>query len=118
MLLWWNQLGGKQMTNITPKSLADRLAGALKDMNITQSDLAERIRGTQAAVSQWCTGKKTPSDDSIDAIVSALGLSKTWLNNGIGPMRPVNAAAQRHEYTNAAYWGFRSAPRDGGRDFG
>jgi len=106
------------MSDMTLRSLGDRLAWALKEMNITQSELAERISGTQAAVSQWCTGKKMPSEDSIDAIVLALGLSKGWLKTGIGQVRPVNEAAQRNEYTNAAYWGFRSAPRDGGRDFG
>ena len=38
------------MPNITLRTLADPLARALKEMNITQTDLAERISGTQAAV--------------------------------------------------------------------
>ncbi len=99
-------------------SLGERLLWALKDAGITQSQLAEKVDATQAAVSQWCTGKKTPSEDSIDSIVQALGLSPEWLKNGAGPIRPIDEAAQRREYAGTAFWGFRTAPRDGGRDFG
>jgi RNA polymerase primary sigma factor len=80
--------------------------------------LADRIEGTQAAVSQWCTGKKAPSNQNIEAVARALGISREWLELGIGPMRVADPSIQRAAYRSQAFWGFRPAPPDGGRDFG
>lgn len=101
-----------------PSSIANRLASLLKEMGITQGYLASEIGSTQAAVSQWCTGKKVPSPESIDAILECLDVRREWLVEGTGPVRDVNPEAEREQYSEHAFWGFRSAPDDGGRDFG
>lgn len=106
------------MDNSRKAGLGDRLRSAIKDGNITQSNLAERIGSTQAAVSQWCTGNKTPSRESIRAIEDTLGLRAGWLEDGQGPSRVVDEAAMRVAYRSTSFWGFRKAPKDGGRDFG
>uniref|UniRef100_A0A7C4LML3 XRE family transcriptional regulator n=1 Tax=Schlesneria paludicola TaxID=360056 RepID=A0A7C4LML3_9PLAN len=99
-------------------SIGDRLTWLLKDLGLTQGYLAGEIGSTQAAVSQWCTGKKIPSAENINAIVDCLGIRKEWLVDGSGPIRAVNPAAERRRYGAEAIWGFREAPADGGRDFG
>src|SRR5437879_5056311 len=107
------------------KSVADgyekagrRLLKALAEAGLTQAQLAERIGRTQAAVSQWCSDEKTPTPANISLIAQTLGISPSWLESGFGPMRVVNHAAQREEYQREAFWGFRPAPPDGGRDYG
>ena len=95
-----------------------RLTQAIRECDATQAGLAELIRGTQAAVSQWCTGKKVPTSQNLEAVANALGISRAWLESGVGPMRTPDPGRQRSDYRRQAYWGFRPAPRDGGRDFG
>src|SRR2546425_8851268 len=106
------------MANQELPTLGDRLAWALKDAGITQSYVAEQIGSTQAAISQWCTGRKVPTAENLEMIARSLGLNRQWLELGVGAVRTVDLAAQRDDYQRRAFWGFRSAPPDGGRDFG
>lgn len=106
------------MDERTLTTVADRLSWAIKQAEMTQTHVAERIGTTQAAVSQWCTGKKDPSDESLDALCEVLQTSRVWLAEGQGPVKRTDCDKQRREYTESAFWGFRAAPRDGGRDFG
>ncbi|MSO37803.1 MAG: XRE family transcriptional regulator [Acidimicrobiia bacterium] len=99
-------------------TIGARLIQALRDCEVTQAGLATRIGGTQAGVSQWCTGKKIPTSHNLDAVAESLGISRNWLQSGIGPMRAVDPTSQRAAYRSQAFWGFRPAPPDGGRDFG
>lgn len=103
---------------MSESAIGTRLTQALRECGVTQAGLAEQIGGTQAAVSQWCTGKKAPSSQNLDAVAATLGVNREWLQSGIGPMRVVNPTRQRAEYQSQAFWGFRPAPPDGGRDFG
>ncbi|MBX3412390.1 MAG: helix-turn-helix transcriptional regulator [Pirellulales bacterium] len=100
------------------EGVSERLVTAIREGGITQGTLASQIGATQAAVSQWCTGKKSPTNANIDAISAALGIHSHWLQSGVGPMRVVDSVAQRVDYSRDAFWGFRRAPEDGGRDFG
>ena len=106
------------MAVVQRTTLGERLSAVLKEQGLTQGYLAGEIGSTQAAVSQWCTSKKVPSAENIDAIVECLGVEKEWLVDGTGPIRPVNPDAERDLYSGEAIWGFREAPVDGGRDFG
>jgi transcriptional regulator with XRE-family HTH domain len=106
------------MSGGTIETIGERLVVALKDRNLTQEALGKRIGASQAAVSHWCKGNKIPTDTNSDAIANALGISREWLQKGIGPMRSIDLEAQRADYGRDAYWGFRFAPDDGGRDFG
>ena len=99
-------------------TIGNRLTQAIRDSGTTQAGLADKIGATQAAVSQWCTGKKIPTAENLDVVASKLGISRDWLQSGIGPMRLVDPTSQRAAYRSQAFWGFRAAPADGGRDFG
>jgi transcriptional regulator with XRE-family HTH domain len=99
-------------------TIGNRLTQAIRDSGTTQAGLAEKVGTTQAAISQWCTGKKVPTAQNLDTVASELGISREWMQTGIGPMRVVDPTIQRAAYRSQAFWGFRSAPPDGGRDFG
>lgn len=106
------------MSNSSVETIANRLSQAIHEAGITQATLAEKIEGTQAAVSQWCSGKKIPSAQNIERAARELSVNQEWLQSGVGPMKSVDQAAQRTAYRSQAFWGFRVAPPDGGRDFG
>lgn len=48
---------------------------ALRNRRMTQAALAETVGVTPATVSDWVNQKKTPTDDSAERVLNALGLS-------------------------------------------
>lgn len=107
-----------QKTISNEGTFGGRLLRALAEVSFTQAELAEQIGRTQAAVSQWCADDKKPTPANISLIAKTLSISRDWLESGLGPMRLVDRQAQRNDYCEKAYWGFRLAPPDGGRDYG
>jgi RNA polymerase primary sigma factor len=99
-------------------NLAERLRKAMDAVDITQSKLASLLGTTQSAVSQWLSGKKDPSPENLADLAKHLKVERTWLIEGIPPMKADNPDAERDEYKRLAGWGFRRAPDDGGRDYG
>ncbi len=99
-------------------NFGDRLRKAMEITSITQSKLAALIGATQPAVSQWLSGKKDPSPENLADIAKHLKIERRWLLEGIPPMKADNPDADRDEYKGLAGWGFRTAPEDGGRDYG
>lgn len=65
--------------------LPDRLRLALARAGVTQGEFARAVGATQAAVSQWLSGKKTPSRDNVRAAAKALHVTAEWLEFGVGP---------------------------------
>lgn len=61
--------------NSFPIRLKEALA--LRDMN--QSDLAKRINGSKASISQYLSGQYTPSSQRICTIAKALDVEERWL---------------------------------------
>lgn len=47
------------------------LSAMLSDCGMAQSELAERIGATQAAVSLWCAGRRCPDFGTLDRICAA-----------------------------------------------
>jgi transcriptional regulator with XRE-family HTH domain len=86
--------------------------------NITQGELAQRLGISQPAVSQWCSGKKLPNDENFSFLAEILKVEVDWLQKGIGRMKTLDERAERRDYQDAATWGFRNAPPDGGKDYG
>lgn len=63
-----------------PSTLASRLRSARTEAGLSQAQLAERIPGvTQAHVSQWESGRRTPHIDSLVKLADALSVSLDWL---------------------------------------
>lgn len=68
-------------------SLPERLRISLKQSDLTITDLANKAKVSQSAVSQWLSGetKKIASDNLFDA-AKALSVNPEWLATGKGPM--------------------------------
>ena len=88
------------------------------EASITQSNMAGLIGTTQPAVSQWLTGKKEPTPENLADLARNLKVRQEWLAEGIPPMRLTDVHGEREEYKTQIGWGFRTAPNDGGRDYG
>ena len=67
-------------------SLSIRLKMAMRARQITQVNLAEKIRITQAALSHLIGGDRNPSDRTVRDICAALHINEAWLRTGEGPM--------------------------------
>lgn len=67
-------------------TINDRIALLIKDLGITRSSFADRIRVSRPFVSELCSGVKQPSDRTIAAIAREFGVSLAWLEDGEGEM--------------------------------
>lgn len=57
----------------------DRLNEALKENNISQKALAQKISMSQGVVNNYCTGKREPSLDVLISICKILKVSSDYL---------------------------------------
>ena len=67
-------------------TIHDRTALLIKDLGITRSSFADRIRVSRPFVSELCSGVKQPSDRTIADIAREFGVSLAWLEDGEGEM--------------------------------
>lgn len=67
-------------------TINDRIALLIKDLGITRSSFADRIRVSRPFVSELCSGVKQPSDRTIADIARIFGVSLAWLEDGEGEM--------------------------------
>lgn len=67
-------------------TINDRIALLIKDLGITRSSFADRIRVSRPFVSELCSGVKQPSDRTIADIAREFGVSLAWLQCGEGEM--------------------------------
>lgn len=67
-------------------TINDRIALLIKDLGITRSSFADRIRVSRPFVSELCSGVKQPSDRTIADIAREFGISLAWLEDGEGEM--------------------------------
>lgn len=67
-------------------TINDRIALLIKDLGITRSSFADRIRVSRPFVSELCSGVKQPSDRTIADIAREFGVSLAWLEGGEGEM--------------------------------
>ncbi len=57
----------------------ERLKIALKNNNMKQIDLANKLKMNRAIISQYLSGRYKPKYDRISEIASALNVSEAWL---------------------------------------
>lgn len=75
--------------------MKDRIAHVVEISGLTKTAFAKRINVSQGLVSQMCNGTTKPSDRTIADICREFGVSRTWLEDGIGePFRPVDRNEQ------------------------
>lgn len=66
--------------------LHERITYALKVRGKKQAYLCQQLGISSAAVSMLCSGKNTPSPQSIKQICVALSINEQWLKTGEGEM--------------------------------
>lgn len=66
--------------------MIERLKKIRKALNMTQSEFAEQLRLQQNTICLFETGKRNPSERTIDDICNIFNVSKEYLLNGIEPM--------------------------------
>ena len=61
-------------------------------MKMSQRELADHVGVSPAAVCQWETGKNPPSQDSLDSVVKAFGLTMQRFYGPVPAKRAKGAA--------------------------
>lgn len=77
--------------------IATNIVRLLDQKNRTQQELAEYVGVSQAAVSSWCSGQKTPRMNKIDKICEFLGVQRSAiLGTGIiAPHHHINPETEQ-----------------------
>ena len=76
-------------------TIGERIKYIRKQANLTQQKFADRIGVKQNTIAQYEIGRNIPLDPLITAICKEFGVSRTWLEDGIGePFRPVDRNEQ------------------------
>lgn len=84
------------------------LSRQLNRMNMTQSDLGERLGLTRAAVSAWVNGRAEPRDETKRAIAAVFGTDAESVHSRTTDVAPGQPRR----------WHHRQAHADGGREYG
>ncbi|WFS01611.1 helix-turn-helix domain-containing protein [Rhizobium tumorigenes] len=63
--------------------LKARIYKARRDANLTQDQLADAVKKTRSAVTQWESGDVRPRHSTLVAIAKATGKPLSWLENGV-----------------------------------
>ena len=61
-------------TSMTVPSIAKNLSRLLRESGIQGKQLAERLRVSQQAISQWTTGQLVPTEERLEQIAGALNV--------------------------------------------
>lgn len=66
-------------TSDAAKIIAMNIRQLLIDYKLTRADLAERLGVSTATVGYWCTGKKIPRMDKVDAMCDTFNVTRSQL---------------------------------------
>lgn len=80
-------------------SISLRIKELRKQKKLSQSDFAAQIGVTQASVSHYENGDRTPDTAFMDKICSAFNVNLNWLVTGTGPMFLSKERARAKEFT-------------------
>lgn len=61
------------------KLFADRLKRAVKNSDMNQAELADKIGVDRTSISHWQRGKHTPNPEQIQKLAKALGVTSDYL---------------------------------------
>lgn len=76
-----------QEKKTTAVIFSEQLAESMKKAGLTQSQLAQKIQVTQAAVSKWLNGT-VPKGDQLLSLSDALSVKMEWLLTGMDAEQP------------------------------
>ena len=67
-------------------TIGERLVYLMKDLRLTQSELADKLHLTQPHISALCSGRKPFTGHTISDICREFNVSLAWLETGEGEM--------------------------------
>ena len=67
-------------------TIGERLVYLMKDLRLTQSELADKLHLTQPHISALCSGRKPFTGRTISDICREFNVSLAWLETGEGEM--------------------------------
>lgn len=91
-------------------TINERISQVVAHSGLTKAAFAEKIRVSSPYVSELCSGRKLPSDRTINDICREFSVDPLWLRTGEGEMiRPMSRETQIHAYLAELMGGQRSA---------
>ena len=78
----------------------ERINILIEKLNISKAKFAERLKISQAYVSQLCSGVRDPSERTIQDICREFGCNEVWLRTGEG--EPFKERTREEEIMRAA----------------
>ena len=66
--------------------MGERIKKLRKELNLTQTEFAERLGSVQNTITRYETGNRTPSSSVITLICHEFNVSESWLRTGEGEM--------------------------------
>lgn len=70
---------------VSMSSLNERLFERMKELGMSQAELARKVDLTKGAVNQWKKGASSPNGENLLKVAKALGVTPEWLATGKGP---------------------------------
>ena len=64
-------------------SIADRISAQIKELGLSQADVARMTGLSKNAISLYVMGKRTPTQGNLQALADALQVSVPWLLTGV-----------------------------------
>lgn len=84
-------------------TFAERLKYAMEQADMSQSALSEKAGASKAAISQYLSGKNTPSLERIKALADATGVTFDFLmGHGAAPLKEVPPSVKKISVKEAA----------------
>ena len=94
-------------------TINERITQVVAYSGLTKAAFAEKIRVSSPYVSELCSGRKLPSERTINDICREFGVSEAWLRTGDGEMiKPMSRQLQIHAYLAEIMGGSRSAAEE------
>ncbi len=73
--------------------IRERIKGIREDLNLTQTEMGERLGVQKSAISKMEKGENGVTEQTIKLICREFSINPDWLKNGVEPMKmPANEA--------------------------
>ena len=96
-------------SEVNAVNIGDRIKKVRRDLNMTQTEFANRIGSMQNTITRYETNSRNPSASVIALICKEFNVNEEWLRNGEGemfnpaPTDVLDRLAREYKLSNAAY---------------
>ena len=96
-------------SEVNTVNIGDRIKKVRRDLNMTQTEFANRIGSMQNTITRYETNNRNPSASVIALICKEFNVNEEWLRTGEGemfnpaPTDVLDRLAREYKLSNAAY---------------